>query len=243
MGKVVDHTGVRYGKAVGIRPTEKRSKSKNIVWLWKCDCGTEFEAIAAPFVYRNYSAGCRSCSVASRARAAGDMLRTHGMHGTKEYQAWCRVKGRVFNPNNQDYPVYSKLGMDKDLAESFEAFYKEIGPYPDDGMHYSVDRIDNTVGYHKNNIRWATDAQQARNKCRMSNNTIGITGVHVREDKYGNFRATAYWTDLNGKQHSKSFSFKKYGEDAAFLLACQYREGQLRLLNQQGAGYSPNHGK
>lgn len=238
MSKAKDHAGVRYGRAVGIRPTALR-ESKQIVWEWQCDCGEVFESVAACFIQRAYSPGCPSCATESRKRTATK----HGMYGTKEYKAWCKVKRRVFDPNAVGFSAYSKLGMDEGLAKSFEAFYSEIGEYPTDGQHYSVDRIDNSLGYFKGNLRWASDSQQSRNRSMWSTNTSGVTGVSIRETKPGNFRAVARWCDLTGKEHTKRFSFNKYGEEVSFLLACQYRDDQIRLLNQQGAGYSPNHGK
>ena len=55
-----DHTGVRYGRIVGVSPTSKR-KATYIVWLWRCDCGVEFEESATHFVSRG-SSGCPECS-------------------------------------------------------------------------------------------------------------------------------------------------------------------------------------
>lgn len=239
MGKAIDHTGVRYGKAVGIRPTGKSGNSQQRIWLWKCDCGAEFESIASNFIRNSYSPGCQACVTAARKCR----VRTHGRCGTREYRAWRSVKRRVFDPNNPCFPVYSRLGMDRAMAESFEVFYQEIGEYPTDGVKYSVDRIDNSRGYVKGNIRWATAAQQARNRGMGSNNTSGTTGVYAQETRPGYFLAVAAWYDLTGKYRTKSFSFNKYGEEEAFRLACQYREERISCLNEQGAHYSPDHGK
>ena len=41
----------------------------------------------------------------------------------------------------------------------------------------------------------------------------------------------------------EGIKFKKYGEELAMLCAVEARDQAIRLLNQQGAGYSPNHGK
>lgn len=37
--KKIDRTGTRIGKLVILRPTEKRTSSREIIWLAKCDCG------------------------------------------------------------------------------------------------------------------------------------------------------------------------------------------------------------
>lgn len=45
---------------------------------------------------------------------------------------------------------------------SFEAFYCDVGPCP--GPEYTLDRIDNDRNYEPGNVRWATRAEQQRNK-------------------------------------------------------------------------------
>lgn len=38
-GKKIDRTGMRIGKLVILEPTEKRTASREVIWLAKCDCG------------------------------------------------------------------------------------------------------------------------------------------------------------------------------------------------------------
>jgi hypothetical protein len=78
-------------------------------------------------------------------------------------------------------------------------------------------------------------------------NTSGKTGV-VIDTKVDKLRGTesvyykAVWSDIDGKQRSKSFSVKKLGEELAEFLASEYRRHQIDLLNLQGAGYTDRHG-
>lgn len=43
MGKALDLAGQRFGRLVGIRPTEKRDNQGLIIWEFQCDCGNIIE--------------------------------------------------------------------------------------------------------------------------------------------------------------------------------------------------------
>ena len=242
-----DHTGVKYGKAVGVSATDK-TKNSQVVWKWKCDCGAEFEAVAGNFVYKN-NGSCPTCAKENSKEATRKRATTHGLSGTKEYRAWRCIKERCYNPNSQDFPDYGGRGirMFEGWMEDFLSFYNHIGPCPTDGK-FSIDRIDVNGNYEPGNVRWATDAQQARNKGKMKNNTSGVTGVHWEDKVHPNGinstrYAVAQWHDQNGKICKKSYSVKKYGEELAFFLACEKRDLEIMRLNLQGASYAENHGK
>ncbi|MCG3815667.1 hypothetical protein I3256_06945 [Photobacterium damselae] len=91
---------------------------------------------------------------------------THGMRDTPEYSSWRSMKDRILNEKNPSYKYYGARGLtiEPEWVESFEAFIAEIGLMPEPKEEYSVDRIDNSRGYHKGNVRWSTLEEQARNK-------------------------------------------------------------------------------
>ena len=84
---------------------------------------------------------------------------THGMWRTPEYAIWSRIIQRCKNPNASSYEYYGARGITIEW-NSFEDFYKDMGPRPP-GM--TLDRRDNDKGYSKENCRWVTREVQQQN--------------------------------------------------------------------------------
>lgn len=84
--------------------------------------------------------------------------------------------------------------------------------------------------------------QQAQGKVRSDNKT-GVVGI-VKTSSLNNRKPlyVAGYKGLDGKLYRKHFSIIKLGEAEAFRLACEWRKEQIRLLNEQGAGYTERHG-
>lgn len=238
----MDLSGNTYGRLTAISYSHRNPKNKMAFYNCVCSCG-ELRVVAHGALR---SGSTKSCGCLAK-EVAGSRTRTHGMVHTKEHKAWAHIKDRCLNKNNADYAKYGGSGLEVDplFIDSFQEFYNHIGPAPLD-VKVSVDRLDRKVGYIIGNIRWATDDQQARNRGKHSNNSSGITGVVWREDTNTQglkfTRASAIWNSLDGKQHQKSFSVKKYGLLPAFKLAFIERAKQIETLNNLGAGYTHDHG-
>jgi hypothetical protein len=136
---------------------KERSKDKHIKWLCKCDCGNESIYIATR-VRNNKVFNCKSCV----SKKQSEIKKTHGMKYTRTYNIWSGLKTRATNKKNKDAKKYclNGIGVSNEWLK-FENFYNDMGAAPD-GM--SIDRIDNTKGYSKENCRWATVKEQQRNK-------------------------------------------------------------------------------
>jgi hypothetical protein len=88
----------------------------------------------------------------------------HGKKGTKVYRAWNAMLTRCYNIN---YPNYSRYGgrgifVCKEWRTSFIQFFRDMGDPP--GAQYQLDRIDNNIGYSKENCHWVTPAENTRNR-------------------------------------------------------------------------------
>lgn len=243
----LDITGEVYGQLTAISNTGKQNANGCYIWNFKCSCGELLEREIGNLRHRRESAKCDACnSIATSGRMA-----THRTpKGDKVYKSWCKIKERCFNPNDKSYKDYGGKGVTMYPAwiNDFVAYRDHVGTPPKDGLRYSIDRLDNNIGYFPNNLRWATDELQARNKTLTKSNTTGIVGVHWDDKKWPNSEnstlyAIARWNELDGRPTKKCFSVKKYGEELAFFMACEYREQQINLLNLQGAGYTEGHGK
>lgn len=110
-------------------------------------------------------------------------IKTHGMTNTSEYRSWHHMKGRCLNPKDYDYKNYGGRGIDicQDWVDSFESFYKDMGPKP--SRNHSLERIDNSKGYNKENCKWATRKEQNNNQ-RKRRDGVKYTGVYPHWNKY-----------------------------------------------------------
>ena len=224
---------------------------------YECSCNVCHKSIIVcntSMTRSHYQHGCSDCADV----VIGQLNTTHGFpKNHKTYKSWCKIKERCFNPNDPDYSTYGARGttLEPFLKDDFMNFYREVGEAPQDGQRWSIDRIDSSKGYVRGNLQWATDNQQARNKCKSKANTSGVTGVHWDVQRYFSKTlgvmlevkyAVARWNEIiDGKSKSKNkkFSTTKIGETEAFNRAVKFREDKINELNLMGYGYSEQHGK
>lgn len=84
---------------------------------------------------------------------------------SRTYNSFHNMIQRCTNPNNTKYHLYGARGINvsNEWVHSFENFLRDMGERP---KETSLDRIDNSKGYYKENCRWANRYVQARNKRR-----------------------------------------------------------------------------
>lgn len=90
----------------------------------------------------------------------------HELHNT-----WRTIIVRCYNKNHNTYKFYGAKGITvcDSWRYNFWNFVNDVGERP--SKKHQLDRIDNNLGYFKENCRWVTRSKNCRNK----SNNIYIT--------------------------------------------------------------------
>lgn len=146
-----------YKKPTLIKRLEKYTQYRDRYGIFECGiCQKEFETLIKSVNDGN----TKSCGCLRTKR--NKEKSTHGMYNTREYRSWQKIKARCFNTQCFEYKWYGGRGitMCDEWKNSFEQFYKDMGPRP---PKKSIERKDNNLNYNKDNCKWATQKEQSNN--------------------------------------------------------------------------------
>lgn len=99
-------------------------------------------------------------------------LKTNKTLFNQEYRIWLMMLVRTTDPRHVSYKHYGLRGIKvctewSDSETGFDNFLAHIGPRPSE--RHTVDRFpDPDSDYKPGNVRWATGAQQAANKSKLT---------------------------------------------------------------------------
>lgn len=157
-GILIDMTGERYGYLTVLEISDKKQGTHRF-WKCKCDCGNIKYVLRRKLIDgTTKSCGCMK----------GKMISTnntkHSGKGTRLYGIWTGMKTRIFNPNDHSYHKYGGNGLT--MCDEWLDFakFKEWAMGNGYSDELTIDRIDNSKGYHPDNCRWVDMVVQQNNR-------------------------------------------------------------------------------
>lgn len=128
-------------------------------------CGVKFSAKQKKALEK-YKYCTHECFLRTRtSKQMSDIAKSgkkHGMSRTRIYRIWGAMKGRCTNKNNSAYSYYGGAGITIPLEwYSFDGFFRDMSDSYEENL--TIDRIDGSKGYSKDNCRWATSKEQSSN--------------------------------------------------------------------------------
>lgn len=198
--------GKRFGRWFVLSEKGKNRDGK-ILWECKCDCG-KIGLVSGKVLRLKKS---RSCGCLNK-----ELLRirsiTHGGCGTILHNRWRGMLQRCKNPNNKNYQCYGGRGIT--VCERWKSFENFRGDMEQTFKpRLTLDRIDNNKGYSKENCKWATQIEQARNTRR--NHLIIIGGIT---------KTLSEWSEISKLSSYTIFSRIKRGWSNDLLLSSRYSQ-------------------
>lgn len=126
--------------------------------IYKCFCGKEFKTMISSVKKGNTkSCGCNKINHTNKGNTK------HNLRGHRLYSVWFNIINRCTNPKCKSYKDYGLRNIT--VCEEWKDINNFINDmYPSFMEGLSIDRIDNDLGYSKDNCRWANRNIQQRNK-------------------------------------------------------------------------------
>lgn len=166
--------GNRYGRLVvtkEVKPIHYFGKKEIRRWELLCDCGKSIDSDHM-HITRTYG-GTKSCGCKGREK----LFKTKNTkHYRRLYNIWHKMRYRCENVLCGDYHKYGARGvrvMDEWL--DFSKFYDDMIDTYQAGL--TIERIDNDGNYCKDNCKWITNADQAKNR----RTTVRVEGLCAKD--------------------------------------------------------------
>lgn len=166
------------------------------LWVCRCDCGT-MRSVRVSKLTSGHSKSCGCLKIETTIKRSTKHGLARRGHVVPEMGVWEKMRDRCYNPKSIGYHDYGGRGITicdrwrfgENGMTGFACFYDDMWPRPT--SDYQIERIKNDIGYNPQNCKWATRAEQCRN--RRSNVNIIIDGAT---------RCMTDWCQLNGVHRS-----------------------------------------
>lgn len=153
--------GQRFNRLTALRRYGVDGKGQ-AKWVCRCACGNT--KIVVGVLLRDGRVQSCGCLVRD-SNIARSLTHGHTRNGraTSEFSTWKSMLERCYKLYAPQYKNYGRRGIRVCKRwEKFENFILDMGKKPT--AKHSLDRIDNNKHYTASNCRWATYAEQNRNK-------------------------------------------------------------------------------
>ena len=212
--KPIDFSGVTFGYLTVKEFAGKNNGSR--YWSATCICGKEL-CVSVSNLRNTKSCGCKN----------------EGRHGLKNfhkraYSSWQSMLARTRYENRDYAEWYVKKGISvcERWRNSFEHFFEDMGDPPDG---HSLDRIDGSSGYYKDNCRWATGEEQASN--RTSSNIFSYDGRLLTTTQLSSETGVARTTI---QRHIATGTVETLVPGARLVVKGTKKPAKARLLHKSG---------
>ena len=177
--------GERFGGLVVLQKGEPhkevlKNRIKNLsTFVCQCDCGI-VKTVQQKFLLDGDAKSC-GCRITQK---------SHELTKSVEYITHQAMIQRCYNKSNLEFKNYGGRGISvcdrwlEPAPQGFLNFLEDMGERPDS---MSLDRIDVDGNYTPENCRWESWAKQSWNKRVSSKNTLGVTGVRFKDNKYESY--------------------------------------------------------
>lgn len=159
---VTDITNCRFGKLLVLERCGSDNFSRAL-WLCKCDCGNT-KIVRGNHLIQGGTTSC-GCVVKEMNKARTVYKGKKNPHHKRLHSIWRSMKLRCYYEKHNSYKYYGGRGISicEEWRNNFNVFcdWALGNGYADD---LTIDRIDVNGNYEPSNCRWATWAEQGKNK-------------------------------------------------------------------------------